>query len=174
MFCGKCGKKTEDSARFCDNCGKELMTGGRNKPTSEVEFGMSTTPHVLQKPIKNDMKSNLFSFKGRLNRSRYFWRSLALALPNACLYALTVIMGFSLGLEIMLVIMALSFMISAICFVSSLSLTVRRAHDLNKGGRYVWWLLLPVVNLFVMYKLLFVKGTEGSNDFGEDPLEVVG
>ena len=46
---------------------------------------------------------------------------------------------------------------------------VKRLHDLNKSG-WLWLLaLIPLVNLFFGIYLLFGKGTEGANDYGDPP-----
>lgn len=55
--------------------------------------------------------------------------------------------------------------------IPSLSITVRRLHDINYSG---WWYLLvvvPVVGFLVYLVLLFWRGTKGANRFGQDPLQ---
>jgi len=103
---------------------------------------------------------NIFSTKGRIGRGTYFLWMLAIGFlmagisflpfpflqePNVS-YALGLIIGF-------------------VCIFPS----VRRLHDLNRSGWF--WLcgLIPIVNVFLGLFLLFVKGTEGSNDYGESP-----
>ena len=53
-----------------------------------------------------------------------------------------------------------------------LAVSIRRLHDIGQSG---WWILLSVIP-FVGWIILIVwaatKGTEGANQFGEDPLEV--
>ncbi|SVD29824.1 uncharacterized protein METZ01_LOCUS382678 [marine metagenome] len=46
---------------------------------------------------------------------------------------------------------------------------VRRLHDTNRRGR--WWLLnlIPIINISVLV-LMVIKGTDGDNDYGPDPL----
>lgn len=55
-------------------------------------------------------------------------------------------------------------------FAVMLSLCVRRLHD---QARAAWWLLaalVPVLGpLLLAYWLLFRRGTDGENQFGEDP-----
>ena len=49
--------------------------------------------------------------------------------------------------------------------VPSISLNVRRLHDMNRSG---WWLLLnslPLVGGIMFLALCFLKGTDGNNDF---------
>jgi uncharacterized membrane protein YhaH (DUF805 family) len=54
--------------------------------------------------------------------------------------------------------------------IVSLSINVRRLHDLNMSG---WWylaFLIPGINVILGLILLFFKGTEGPNRYGTDPL----
>ena len=56
-------------------------------------------------------------------------------------------------------------------FLPSLAVTVRRLHDTNRSG---WWTLItliPYIGGIILLILLCLKGTEGDNRFGEDPLE---
>ncbi|WP_168196446.1 DUF805 domain-containing protein [Bdellovibrio sp. NC01] len=47
-------------------------------------------------------------------------------------------------------------------FFPSLAVTVRRMHDVNKSG---WWMFVPIYGQY----LAFVAGDEGDNRFGPDP-----
>ena len=43
-------------------------------------------------------------------------------------------------------------------------------HDLNKSGYNVLWALIPILGyLYIATIGFFLKGTEGSNDYGSDP-----
>ncbi len=53
------------------------------------------------------------------------------------------------------------------CYIT---LMIRRLHDLDKGGIWVLLNFIPGINLIFFIYLLCVKGTEGYNRFGEDPL----
>jgi uncharacterized membrane protein YhaH (DUF805 family) len=57
-----------------------------------------------------------------------------------------------------------------IIFVPSISIGVRRLHDLDRKGWHLLWyityILLPVLLIYMMVK----KGTDGKNSYGEDPL----
>ena len=52
----------------------------------------------------------------------------------------------------------------------SLTLIIRRWHDLGKSGWFTLLLLIPLLNFLVMLYLWFVRGTAGPNTYGEDPL----
>lgn len=58
-------------------------------------------------------------------------------------------------------------------FAVLLSLFVRRLHD---QARSAWWLLAVIVPilgpLLLAFLLLFKRGTDGSNQYGDDPRQV--
>ena len=56
----------------------------------------------------------------------------------------------------------------------SLSVTVRRLHDLDRSG---WWMLLdlvPLVGWIILLVWFCAKGTDGPNSFGPDRLAILG
>ena len=53
---------------------------------------------------------------------------------------------------------------------SAYSLAARRFHDLGKSGWYNLTLLIPIVSLFMAIYILFWKGQEEDNQYGENPL----
>jgi uncharacterized membrane protein YhaH (DUF805 family) len=55
-----------------------------------------------------------------------------------------------------------------------IAVSVRRLHDLDRTG---WWVLLalvPVVGIIVLLIWFCSKGTDGSNQYGSDPLAGAG
>ncbi len=96
----------------------------------------------------------------RLNRQTYFlWR---------------------LGLIPLLVVMSVAqegdtegatFLLLVLIAGIEIALSIGRLHDLDRSG---WWSLLgfvPFVNICLGIYLLFAKGTDGENEYGEDPLK---
>jgi len=65
-----------------------------------------------------------------------------------------------------------TWMAAALFLLPCISVTIRRLHDRNRSG---WWLLLHLIPLLGTLILLIwttLKGTEGENDFGPDPLSL--
>lgn len=132
------------------------------------------------------------TFKGRINRKRYFFFSLLSVILFLFLGVFSLITG-SAGLTLLLLLSAFFYFI--LLFIS---LMIRRFHDLNRSG---WWAFLFFCmtfsfqiggknysihalfdNLFLSWIIflgalailgycLFFKGTSGSNPYGPDPLE---
>ncbi len=65
------------------------------------------------------------------------------------------------------VVMFLFVVISTILYVT---LSIRRLHDLEKDGMFVLLAFVPTVNFIFWLYLCLVKGTDGPNQYGEDPL----
>lgn len=125
-----------------------------------------------------------FDFQGRSTRAEYWWVFL--------FYLLVIIFGIGLiamlgglsgGFEddpgisgifagIILIVLGLFLLI---CIIPSISLAVRRFHDLNQTG----WLVLVfyVVGFFIPFGGLIqliwfcFPGTVGPNQYGEDPYD---
>jgi uncharacterized membrane protein YhaH (DUF805 family) len=55
-------------------------------------------------------------------------------------------------------------------FLPSISVSVRRLHDLSRSGWWWWLWLVPVVGWIVLLIWFASRGTEGPNRFGADPL----
>jgi len=50
---------------------------------------------------------------------------------------------------------------------------IGRLHDLGRPGFECWLILVPAYNIYMMYELLAVKGTNGPNAYGDDPLNSI-
>ena len=52
----------------------------------------------------------------------------------------------------------------------SFALTAKRWHDHGKSGWFVLWGFVPVANVWALVMNGFLRGTEGPNRFGPDPI----
>jgi len=105
---------------------------------------------------------NYAKFTGRAARSEYWTFVLANIIGNILISILGKILDFSF----------LMTLYSLAVLVPSLAVGVRRLHDLDKSG---WWSLLclvPFVGPIVLIVWTVMKGTEGENRFGSDPLQL--
>ena len=48
--------------------------------------------------------------------------------------------------------------------------TIKRSHDRNRSGWFVILFLIPFLNLWPAIEVYFLKGTEGQNQFGKNPV----
>ena len=99
-------------------------------------------------------------WKGRLRRRDFLWMALA---ATAAFVVLYVFLQRSAGDNSTLLLYPPYFAVM-------LSLAVRRLHDQARSG---WWLLpalVPVLGpLLLAFLLPFKRGTDGENQYGEDP-----
>lgn len=55
------------------------------------------------------------------------------------------------------------------CVVPSIAVCVRRFHDQDKSG-WLWLLyFIPYIGWLIVVIFMFIEGTKGSNQYGEDP-----
>ena len=117
-----------------------------------------------------DVILELFTFRGRANRSWYFWHTVfdgfvmvGLLLTIFVLAGLGGMMGVILGALPALGVLAAG-------GVAVVAVTIKRLHDLDRPGWH-WWLLgVPLYNIYLGLILVFKRGTTGPNQFGPDPL----
>ncbi len=137
--------------------------------------------------INTCLKQKYATFQGRAPRSEYWFFQLFLILVYAVIVALFFMLG---GVDAMntgqmnggvmfVAILAAIFVLGV--FIPIIAVTVRRLHDRNMSG---WWYLaalvagmIPFVGFIASIALLVItilKGTEGANKFGPDPLALHG
>ncbi len=112
--------------------------------------------------------SKLFSKEGRLNRQGYFFKTLIVVLAS---WALAFVLGFAMGMADMPpdAGSAVGFIVGVGAAVIQAFLVVRRLHDLEKPGAHYFLMWVPLYNIYMGLVLLFVKGSTGQNQYGEDP-----
>lgn len=117
-----------------------------------------------------------FEFSGRSRRKEYWMFALFGFLVNV---AITVLfgrtayttMGWSVGINTQLngVGDAISGLFALVNFIPSLSVWVRRLHDIDRSA---WWILLiflPILGWFALLVFACLDGTRGPNRYGPDP-----
>lgn len=114
-----------------------------------------------------DKLVDLFMFEGRANRAWYFWHILLDDLVMFTLGGILVVLMIVTGIPLF-AIPLIGVMVGG--FWAAIAITVKRLHDLDRPGWQWWLLLVPLVNFYIGAILLFAKGTDGPNEFGDDPL----
>ena len=119
------------------------------------------------------MKQLLFSFRGRVSRQPYWLATLAIMAAGGTVQS--VLGPFGPDRPMTAVPAAVSIVFFVLAAWIGLAVQVKRWHDRDKSG---WWALInlvPVLGpLWVLIECGFLKGAEGANRFGEDPLAVDG
>ena len=108
------------------------------------------------------MWKNAFVFEGRERRSA-FW------MP----YLVNVILGVILLILMIIPVLGIIFKIAyglycLAVIIPSISLGVRRLHDIGKSGLFMLFSLVPILNI-VLIVWFATEGVPGPNEFGNDP-----
>ncbi len=120
------------------------------------------------KGLKMDWKYLFTSLEGRIGRQSYWMGVLAMAVITIVAALLDVMLGTASesGFGIISVIVGLALI------YPSIVLYAKRWHDRGKSG---WWTLIglvPVIGgLWLLIELGFLRGTDGDNQYGPDPLK---
>lgn len=107
--------------------------------------------------------SNFFNFNGRVNRAKYF---LFLLLVSVISGIIDVVIDNTDNIAIIIGLIIFSIVLSA----KYICVTIQRFHDIERRGTHSWLLLIPIYNIYIKLILLFKKGSEGPNKFGDDLL----
>lgn len=138
----------------------------------------------------------LFSFSGRINRARFWIGTILLVI--AWIAAWTLFSWMFMRAESLIAVYGFGIAAGAIVLWGQLGICIKRLHDRGKSG---WWLLifwaLPmsvnyfaqgfteyslriagaavigVIGLWSLIELGFLRGAEGRNNYGPDPLPSV-
>ena len=102
-----------------------------------------------------------FVLKGRASRSEYWYFHL--------FYLILFLIPIIIGGENADIFFGLLFLTLVI---PSFTVSVRRLHDIDKSGWYVFIYLIPFVGGLILLVMLASVGTEGKNQYGEYPLQL--
>lgn len=97
--------------------------------------------------------------EGRAPRSEYWW-----------FFLFALIVGFATGMiDAVLGTAILNPLVSLALLAPGITVGVRRLHDRDMSG---WWMLLYITGIgaLILLILFILRGTDGPNRFGPDPL----
>ena len=111
--------------------------------------------------------SNYFNFNSRSSRSEFWFFQLFLFIASAVVGLADGIITSTLGIPLFLQVVWGLFTL-----IPSISIAVRRLHDIDKSG---WWLLLHIIILFgsIVLLIFHIKNTQGPNKYGEGHLKPI-
>ncbi len=106
-------------------------------------------------------KEFLLTYTGRINRQRY-WAYVLVAIAIAIVAS---IIDGILGGQVVGTLVSLAMLYPGIC------VSIKRWHDRDKSGWWILIVLIPIVGwIWSFVEVGCLKGTDGSNRFGADPL----
>lgn len=110
---------------------------------------------------------NLFSFKGRASRKEYIIKFITILL-SLLILKLDIEYIDQIEAWYLMFISPIPLIFTWISIFQYFPLAVRRLHDLNSSGWFVLISFIPFGQLLILW-LMFKKGTDGVNDYGEPP-----
>jgi len=149
MFCPSCGIENIEGAQFCGSCGKPIAI--QNAGSGEMVIGQSMS---FGKAIATCF-SKYVVWKGRASRAEYWWFMLFTSLVGWAAMTVSSVTEQP----------TLYFLYSAVVFLPSTSVMVRRLHDTNRSGWW-YWIVLTIVGAFFLLYWLIKKGDENQNNYG--------
>ena len=134
----------------------------------------------FKEAVESVLKRNYANFQGRASRSEYWFFALfvgiiAVVLTGLLMLGMNFQTGEITGLGYLIIAVLVVFYLGVL--IPSIAVAVRRLHDRNMSG---WWYLgfivlsaIPFVGIVASIAMLVIfclKGTDGDNRFGPDPL----
>lgn len=104
--------------------------------------------------------SNYVNFSGRSSRSEYWFWVLFVLIADVVAIAIDAAIGKQI----------VSSLFGLAVLLPGLAVTVRRLHDLDRTGWWIFLGLIPLVGAIILIIWFCSKGTDGLNRFGADPL----
>jgi uncharacterized membrane protein YhaH (DUF805 family) len=124
--------------------------------------------------VKSVMMNNFANFEGRSSRSEYWWFFLFTFIINIAISIVDMAVSIALGHETAdTVWCGLILIYYLIFFIPSLSVGVRRMHDLGKSG---WWILItaiPCIGIILYIVWVASEGEPHDNAYGPVPTNVL-
>ena len=109
-----------------------------------------------------------FNFKERASRSEYWYFQLVFTIVSIPLFIYE-----DSSNDTHLIYSGISGIIVLLLFVPAISVSVRRLHDIDKSGWFVFISVIPFIGWVILAIMLIGKGTEKKNQFGEYPLSLI-
>lgn len=114
------------------------------------------------------MYKSLFSFQGRAGRKTWWltvlaWTAIALVAQGLA------VAGAFVSETVGTLATILALLLGIVALIAMLAVSVRRWHDVDKSGWWVFIGLVPVVGIYALVMNGFVRGTPGDNGFGSQP-----
>ncbi len=105
------------------------------------------------------------AFDGRARRQEYWFFALFYFIISIIVGVVDGLLGLNVaGTGLLTLVLTLGLLLP------SIAVGVRRLHDIDKSG---WWMiigLIPLIGAIVLIVFFCLKGTDGSNRFGADPI----
>lgn len=136
------------------------------------------TKMTMMKALRRCLGKKYMEFSGRASRSEFWYYNLATILLN---FLLIGVLCFLYPKEFLVdsqpgeytLADGVGNLIQLLLFLPSLSVAVRRLHDIGKSGWTVLWNMVPLFGMLYLIYLHCLPSQAGSNEYGPQPPETV-
>ena len=106
------------------------------------------------------------SFKGRVSVDDY-WKFLGIIISiYAVIFFVPIFWGLAFDVDTNKIIYLLIIIFSIVVFLPSWTMQVKRLHDINKSGNWLFLYLIPFVGWIILFVLLCKNGDKETNNYG--------
>jgi uncharacterized membrane protein YhaH (DUF805 family) len=107
------------------------------------------------------------TFSGRAPRSEFWWWWLFSSLVYLAAVVLALILGGSSSGDGVSAVAIIIYLVAVLALIlPSISVMVRRLHDIDRSGWWYWIGLVPCVGPIILIVFYVTPGTAGQNRFG--------
>ena len=112
-----------------------------------------------------------FSPHGRISRAQYWLRFvLPVAVIHLVLLVIIIVLAVDRNTAGVAVAANVVWVLALILLWTNLAILIKRSHDRDWPWPFILLLMVPLVQLWPMVEIGFLRGTIGSNRFGADPV----
>ncbi|MEM1160107.1 MAG: DUF805 domain-containing protein [Pseudomonadota bacterium] len=110
-------------------------------------------------------------FQGRSPRSEYWWFMLFYFAVMFTFSFVVSFLGAAMGSPTIVTVGTVIAVIIVLgLIIPNIAVTIRRFHDQDKSGWFILLTFIPYLGALILIVFMCLKGTEGDNRFGPDPL----
>ena len=112
------------------------------------------------------------TFSGRARRKEYWMFFLFNLIAGLVIGLIDRLLGTQYPVSFRTVVVnygVISSIYSLLMILPGLAVTVRRLHDVDKSGGWIFISLVPAIGGIWLLILMLIEGTKGANRFGSDP-----
>lgn len=170
-YCSNCGAELSVKDSFCANCGTR-QSYIENNSTNNLE--KDSTKRIRFTDAVTKCLKNAFNLSGVATRAEYWWFYLFNRIALFGILYINAYVGINYRSAIVFseihpaVLFSISVilgLVSSVIAIASLSVAVRRLHDTNLSGRFIFLGFIPLLGLISLLVIFCQKSVVNGNKY---------